>query len=99
MHFKTCRKASSSDDCERITGNPEVIGLSTGLVPRNALLATNPFLTRSRLVDTKRMRAQSARRMPHQCLKVFADYLLDFGSCQLRHEPVVGVREWRRVNN
>src|SRR4029077_12520384 len=38
MHFKTCRKASSSDDCERITGNPEVIGLSTGLVPRNALV-------------------------------------------------------------
>src|SRR6266436_618421 len=35
------------------------------------------------------MRAQSARRMPHQCLKVFADYLLDFGNCQLRHEPVV----------
>jgi len=36
MRFKICRKASSSDDCERITGNPEVIGLSTGLVPRNA---------------------------------------------------------------
>jgi len=36
MHFKTCRKASSSDDC-----NPEVIGLSTGLVPRNALMAIN----------------------------------------------------------
>src|SRR5271168_3177992 len=35
MHFKTYRKASSSDDCERITGNPQVIGLSTGLVPRN----------------------------------------------------------------
>src|SRR4029077_16641647 len=52
MHFKTCRKASSSDDCERITGKPEVIGLSTGLVPRKALLATNPFLTRSRLVGT-----------------------------------------------
>ncbi len=26
-----------------------------------------------------------------------ADYLPDFGSCQLRHEPVVGVREWRRA--
>jgi hypothetical protein len=39
MHFKICRKASSSDDCERITGNPEVIGLSTGLVPRNALVS------------------------------------------------------------
>ena len=38
MHFKTCRKASSSDDCERITGKPEVIGLSTGLVPVNALV-------------------------------------------------------------
>jgi transposase InsO family protein len=24
MHFKICRKASSSDDCERVTGNPEV---------------------------------------------------------------------------
>jgi hypothetical protein len=48
MHFKTCRKASSSDDCERIMANPEVMGLSTGLAP-NALLATNPFLTRSRL--------------------------------------------------
>jgi len=46
-------------------------------------------LEKSRLVDTKRMRAQSARRMPHQCLKVFAADLLDFGSCQLRHEPVV----------
>jgi hypothetical protein len=37
MHFKACRKASSLDDCERITGKPEVIGLSTGLLPRNAL--------------------------------------------------------------
>jgi len=37
VHFKTCRKASSSDDCERITDKPEVIGLSTGLVPRNTL--------------------------------------------------------------
>src|SRR5580704_8606678 len=43
MHFKTCRKASSSDDCERITGNPEVIGLSTGLVPRNAHLVSVSF--------------------------------------------------------
>ena len=41
MHFDTYRKASSSDDCERITGNPEVIGLSTGLVPRNALVFTD----------------------------------------------------------
>ena len=41
MHFKICRKASSSDDCERITDNPEVIGLSTGLVPRNALVFTD----------------------------------------------------------
>jgi hypothetical protein len=40
MHFTICRKASSSNDCERITGNPEVIGLSTGLVPRNALVLT-----------------------------------------------------------
>jgi hypothetical protein len=39
MHFKTCRKVSSSDDCERIMGKPEVIGLSTGLVPRNALVS------------------------------------------------------------
>jgi hypothetical protein len=27
MHFKTCRKASSSDDCERITGKPEVMDI------------------------------------------------------------------------
>jgi len=43
MHFKTYRKASSSDDCERITGNPQVIGLSTGLVPRNAHLVSAWF--------------------------------------------------------
>ena len=48
MHFKICGKASSSDDCERITGNPEVIGLSTGLVPRNALGLTD--LTNFRVV-------------------------------------------------
>jgi hypothetical protein len=32
------------DDCERITGKPEVIGLSTGLLPRNALSAANVHL-------------------------------------------------------
>jgi hypothetical protein len=49
MHFKICRKASSSDDCERITGNPEVIGLSTGLVPRNAQVSTNRIIPGSYL--------------------------------------------------
>jgi hypothetical protein len=44
MHFKICRKASSSDDCERITGNPEVIGLSTGLVTENAAVFTDLIL-------------------------------------------------------
>jgi hypothetical protein len=52
MHFKICRKASSSDDCERITGNPEVIGLSTGLVPRNAPAATD---NRRREADFSRL--------------------------------------------
>src|SRR6266852_3448993 len=42
--------------------------------------------------------ARNLRSECHECLKVFADYLLDFGGCQLRHDPVVGVREWRRVN-
>src|SRR4029077_13373629 len=32
MHFKICRKASSSDDCERITGNPESAGINRHVV-------------------------------------------------------------------
>jgi hypothetical protein len=34
-------KPSASGVRERMTGKPEVIGLSTGLVPRNTLIAIN----------------------------------------------------------
>ena len=51
----------------------------------------------SRLVDTKRLRAQSVHRMP-RVPEGLRPLRLDFGSCQLRHDPVVGVREWRRVD-
>jgi len=46
MHFKTCRKASSSDDCERITGKLEVISSHDGLVPTNELVLIEPINSR-----------------------------------------------------
>jgi len=46
MHFKICRKASSSDDCERITGNPEVISSHDGIVPTNELVLIEPINSR-----------------------------------------------------
>jgi len=36
-----------SRDCSRVTGNPEVIDSSVGLVPTNALVLTEPINSRT----------------------------------------------------